>query len=784
MSQFLNSEVVSVRKLLTAQKYFFEYYQRNYDWSKSNIEDLLSDFINEFESSRASQFERPDYYLGPMIISRSDDPSTLSVVDGQQRLTSLTLILLYLKCKLQKEIKDSGQGFRSAEDLIAVIGNSLYSIEKRGATWALGHDREVISVLEGIEADTDQDLLAEKAGNHRSAMNVIDRFANVDELLTPYFGESDETIELMCDFAWWMLEAVKINKITAISTEQAYKIFETQNDRGLDLAPFDMLKAFLLSRIGDSNDRSKAARAWATSLSELTSVVSKSNERKIINDFFRDYFRAKYADSASFSNGIYDRFASEYHRWVEKNIDSAMSLESSDDILLFVTKTLPFYIKNYTNVIKLQETFDPNNSSVFFNHSQSYALQPMIILSGINEADSEAETLKKIKAIALFIEIYTTREFWSGRSWKPNYTKFKMVDAMVAIRDGQLSSLELETLLYKLLDRFASIVKWKGFATPPTLSDGDKKFIRTLMARMTDEVECQALYGKNALSGYSELGKFLKYDIEHIMANKFEQQWKETFESSEEFATARNRMGALILLDGKTNKSLQDKPYELKLRDYATHGPYIAKVLSETIYDTDQRDFISQSGWHKLKEFANNNQLRFKPHSIFNYSAIEDRDSLYRDLASIVWNPARILTQGQEVPVDDYHREWDSDESISERRNVLTATKIPDKVATSAPLPTLKDLLDNGFIRPGRLISAMTNYPGESLLIEDGTIEVGGKYYSSPSTAAVEHARLSNPQFTSANGWINWKVEDEDGRSYLLDELRSHLQRQILAGLR
>jgi uncharacterized protein with ParB-like and HNH nuclease domain len=90
----------TVSLVLENKKYTVDYFQREYNWQKKHIEQLVTDltsaFLNEYEAgdSREAGGEYNNYYLGPFVVSERGGQR--SIIDGQQRLTSLTLLLIYL----------------------------------------------------------------------------------------------------------------------------------------------------------------------------------------------------------------------------------------------------------------------------------------------------------------------------------------------------------------------------------------------------------------------------------------------------------------------------------------------------------------------------------------------------------------------------------------------------------------------------------------------------------------------------------------------------------------
>src|SRR5581483_11490150 len=96
----IDAQAKSISDLLSNKKYTTDYYQREYKWEKRQIEELLEDleakFLDHYEEEHArSEVENyRHYFLGSMIVSNRDGKKF--IVDGQQRLTSITLVLIHL----------------------------------------------------------------------------------------------------------------------------------------------------------------------------------------------------------------------------------------------------------------------------------------------------------------------------------------------------------------------------------------------------------------------------------------------------------------------------------------------------------------------------------------------------------------------------------------------------------------------------------------------------------------------------------------------------------------
>jgi uncharacterized protein with ParB-like and HNH nuclease domain len=96
----IDAQAKSVSDLLSNKKYAIDYYQREYKWETKQITELLEDleakFLDNYEEghSRIEVEHYKHYFLGSIIISNRDGKKF--IIDGQQRLTSHTLLLIYL----------------------------------------------------------------------------------------------------------------------------------------------------------------------------------------------------------------------------------------------------------------------------------------------------------------------------------------------------------------------------------------------------------------------------------------------------------------------------------------------------------------------------------------------------------------------------------------------------------------------------------------------------------------------------------------------------------------
>ncbi|QJA08585.1 DUF262 domain-containing protein [Romboutsia sp. CE17] len=254
-------------------RYSVQYYQREYNWGTKQIQELVYDLVNEFMNYYKDGDTQDDvenyggYFLGPIILTDKNE-----IIDGQQRLSSLTLLLMYLN-NLQKNINTNQINI---ENLIFTkkFGKKTFCIDVK----------ERKACLEGLYENETYDIENEK---NESVINLYNRYKDIEKIF-PQELKSD----ILPLFIEWLIYKVTLIKITTTTEQDAHTVFVTMNDRGLRLTPSEMLKGYLLSEISDDETRNIANKLWQETILELKEI-EKDGEA----DFIKHWIRSQYADS-------------------------------------------------------------------------------------------------------------------------------------------------------------------------------------------------------------------------------------------------------------------------------------------------------------------------------------------------------------------------------------------------------------------------------------------------------------------------------------------------------
>ncbi len=610
MSKNLKNKIeatdISINSLLKDQKFYIDYFQREYRWQgkhiKLLIEDLTSTFLKSYKSTdnRSEVANYQSYYIGPVVFSVNSETGKKSIIDGQQRITSVTLLLIYLN-HLQTESKQK-----------VTISELIFS-EKYGEKSFNMTDEIREPCLKALFEKGEYDI---QAKDDETVRNMVDRYYDIvqsfpEELTNgalPYFID-------------WLIENVVIVEIMAYSDENAYTIFETMNDRGLNLTPTEMLKGYILSKITDVKQRTEINNIWKEEIQKLHKFGDTVNQT-----FFQSWFRAKYALSirpgkAGSKNQDFELIGSRFHNWFKDNHKKIFSLKTSSDFYDFFRNQFPFFVDNYIKIIEAKNIYNSNIPHIHFVNFWGIAdsLQDALLLSPIKYEDDQTTINTKLDFVARFIETFTVRRAVNYRKFGQTAIKYTMFNIVKLIRDNEIK------LLSKNLTEQTNNIEQKWTAIHNFRLHGqNRKFVKHLLSRISSYLDFAIGKGSNYVSYHHPNGK--QFEIEHIWGNKFNEH-RDEFEQEWDFQEWRNSIGALILLPNGTNQSFTSDKYADKVKHYLKENTY-AQTLNSEYYEKNP-NFLKSDLIKKLK---------FKPHPEFMKKDIEDRKDLVIRICEQLWS--------------------------------------------------------------------------------------------------------------------------------------------------
>jgi hypothetical protein len=610
----IRGDSFTIRQLLDGQKYAIDYYQREYKWKTKHIEELLSDLSMKFSFDYLDSHEREmvdrygHYFLGSIIISRKEGKEF--IIDGQQRLTTLTLLLIYLH-HLAEERDDDPTAVQN------MIFSSRFS--KKSFNLDVPERESCMHALYEGDESFDPSLVKSEA-----VTNIWDRYHDIGDLFP-----DDLKKRALPFFIDWLLENVHIVKITAYSDADAYTVFETMNDRGLSLTATEMLKGFLLSKIEIDEKKIAANTMWKGHIADLKTLGEAVDWKDLDADCIKTWLRSQYAQTIrERKKGAlpedWDKIGTEFHRWVRANA-AALELGKSSDYVRFIEKDFDFYSRQYQKIVRAANTYTSGFEHVFYNYQRGFTLQYQMLLASLSKTDTDEVIAKKIRMVAKYLDILISRRIMNFRSIDYSTMQYAMFILMKDIRGMDPANLA-DKLIGNLVKEKDDIGSQKNFS----LTKMNRKNIQYLLARITDYVEIQSGSPSSHFVDYISGEGSKKFEVEHIWANHFDQHSHE-FDHISDFESYRNRFGGLLLLQKSFNASYNDLPYKEKREFYPTQN-LLAKSLHPIAYERNP-GFL---------QWIEKTQLPFHSIDDFTRKELDSRGELYYQIGRMIWNPKII----------------------------------------------------------------------------------------------------------------------------------------------
>lgn len=517
-----NNIQANARKLfeLLQNKYIVDYFQREYKWEFKHIEQLLIDleasFLSNYSPSDIVQDingKYNSYYLGPVVICEKGN--IRSIVDGQQRLTSITLLLIYLN-NLQKDSLDP-------EEITSLIyskkgGRKTYNIEVPDRT----------KILEALFNNEEYDLKDEM---DESIKNMYDRYTDI----TNIFSEELKGEKLPL-FIEWIKEKVVFVEILAYSDENAYTIFETMNDRGLNLTPTEMLKGYLLTHLKDPIKVDELNMIWKEKISNLHKYSTQEDL-----EFIRAWLRSQYADTIrsgarGAENEDFEKIGTRFHTWVKDN-HKKIGLTNSDHFYYFIKGDFQFYSTLYETIKINENNYNENYKRLYLSSYWGIAssLSYPLFMSSINKLDDEDTITKKINAVSTFIDILVITRAINYKGNSQSFLRYIIYSLVKEVRNKSLAELKA-ILRERILSSKESIDEIDKFF----YHNGNRKFIHYLFARITHYIENEIYMNKVEMNDLMAARKYNRFVLTPIIWDY--NLYKNEFENEELITLQRKNL--------------------------------------------------------------------------------------------------------------------------------------------------------------------------------------------------------------------------------------------------
>jgi hypothetical protein len=560
-------------------------YQREYVWETEQVEQLLTD-INA-ELSGGDPIKAPEYFIGSIVVCPGQE-GVLELIDGQQRMTTLFLILCAIRDRLQ-ELGEAPPG---------ALGPQIAAT----STDASGQDKFRYRL--DLQYDDSGDVLVEIAKGHTVDGPTTRSIANIRNAYEVAVGflkrEFTENVVALRAFYGYLTNKVKLIRIQTEDVAKALKIFETINDRGVGLNSMDLLKNLLFMK-ANRDEFEKLKNFWK----ELQDTIFAMGEKPL--RFLRYFIFSRYDVETLREDEIYGWFAKN-----EKLCGYAA------DPIGFATELLKAAIA-YSHF--LAGTDQQGKRQPYLENLQllggKAARQHLILLLAARHLNATLFDRLSREVESLFFAYVITRE--PTRDFERNFARWA-VDLRRVTNDAELEEFVQQRFFQskaELSARFDDAFRRLYY------DDVQQYRLRYILAKLTQHIELKAFgetEGTKWLNRYTGGG----FEIEHVYPQKPNAEAKAEFGDTKDPRIA-SRLGNLVLAEKSINASLGNRPFSEKRPVYVQSQLLLTRALAERPkVGTNTKIDAAVAG--------------LEPDEMWNEAAIGKRQDALANLAGEAWN--------------------------------------------------------------------------------------------------------------------------------------------------
>lgn len=526
----IHADLIGIGRLLKQTRFTVPPHQRPYAWVEEQVNDLYRD-INDAQKRKSEE-----YFLGTIVLASADD-GRVSIIDGQQRLVTVSILLAAIRDHFALD----GQTER-AQDIEReyLSKRDIRTQESTAHLYLIPEDRDFF-VKRAVRPPDHADRATEPASQAQ------ERIAKAIELAAAFVKNLTATTQSPDDVLLDLLEFIE-NRALLISVAvgdeaNAFVIFEVLNDRGLDLSVADLLKNYVFRQAGDR--LSEAQTAWGSMTTTITDVAGEPD----VKVFIRQAWIAR--NGLTREKQLYDAIKRQVTSKT-KVVEYAKGLAADSVIYAALRNPSHDRWKIYGNeVIEALEVLDLVGVT---------QIRPLLMAIFNNFT---ADEVKKALPAAV---AWTVRFLICGSGGSGT------LETYYAERAKELSTKKIKTAA-QLFDAMKSVLPADSFFedvfATATVSKSNlaKYYLRAL------EAQRNAKGDELIVNPDSE-----KVNLEHVLPQTYSAAWKHIPE--DQHSDLVKRLGNLALMNKRMNSKAANSDFEAKKKFFADSQISMTKELA------------------------------------------------------------------------------------------------------------------------------------------------------------------------------------------------------------
>lgn len=528
-------------------------YQRPYAWEDEQASELYEDLWTFMEE----EGDNEEYFLGSIVLVKNDSQPEADVVDGQQRLTTLTLLLAVIRDRLM----DSPDWKGAFDSFVVEPGQKALGLESKPRLFLRERDQPFLEKYIQTEGGLTQleNLKLDRYRNSqlniaRNALSYMERLRQLEDQDVGRLGQ-------------FIVKNCILVVVSTSSFNSAYRIFSVMNDRGLELETSDILKANIISGVF-SSERAKYTERWEDAEDRLG--------RKSFNDLF-GHIRMIYRKEKARRSLL-----EEFEEFVVKQVPGSKHL--LDQVVLPYADALEIIegqaFQSATSAKPINDLF---GWLYRVNNIDWVPVAMELVRRFGNQPESLEQHLRMLERLAASL-------FIRGAYVTPRIERYGRV--LTALENGQDLLAENSALDLSASEKAETLNRLDG-----PIYEYSSKLRMYILLRLD-----------SFLAGDGVTYQHRTTTIEHVLPQNPDpaSQWVQDWSEADREAWV-NRLGNLVLLSRKKNTQAANYDFERKKQEYfrTRHGVSLYASSTQVLgYDRWTVDEVSERQGQLVKHLA------------------------------------------------------------------------------------------------------------------------------------------------------------------------------------
>lgn len=548
-----NTQNDSYKKIMAdTATYIIPHFQRDYSWAEDEWEDLWNDILGILEESDSI------HYMGYLVLQTAPNDRTLNVIDGQQRLTTLSLFVIAAMKNLQNLLDDGIETEKTKQRLeqlrntyigylnpVTLVAQPRLKLNRNNNSYYQDYIVPMRSPLPTRGFKSSEHLLRKS-------------FTWFDKRISDYCkGKADKGMAI-AELVEIMSERLLFTVITVTDELNAYTVFETLNSRGVRLSATDLLKNYLFStlskKVGE-HEINDFENRWEAIIGRLGS------------ESFPDFLRMHWNSRNTFvrQSELYKRIRSSIP--TEKEVFELIR-NMEEDLDTFINLTQPEnsdWGKDPCYNAKLLKMFSVR--------------QPISLLLAAKQTYNNEDFFKLLKTCMVISFRYNVignlpaneqERVYNNVAYKIISQRKNINEVFIALKD-----------IYPTDDAFKTSFSEKIIKTN---NSRNKRIVRYILSAQEER-----------LSGLPIDHEDESISIEHILPEKPAQNWDQFSDS--EYQASLYRIGNMTFLKTSENGDLGNAPWSTKLTRFKDSKYQLSQKIADEFLEWNFDSVQKRQKW-------------------------------------------------------------------------------------------------------------------------------------------------------------------------------------------